>query len=42
MTPKKNGKVAIVNEAGLASLYCGIPYVSTIIWKLYVASFVLI
>jgi hypothetical protein len=42
MTPKKNGNVAIVTEAGFASLYYGIPYVSTINWKLAVASFVLI
>ena len=41
MTPKKNGNVAIVKDAGFASLYYGTPYVSTINWKLAVASFVL-
>jgi hypothetical protein len=30
MTPKKNGKVTVVNIVGLISLYRGTPYVSVI------------
>ena len=38
--PNWNGKVTIVNIAGLTSWYLGIPYVSTICWKGEVKSFI--
>ena len=31
MTPKKNGNETHANKAGFASLYVGVPYVSTIL-----------
>ena len=34
--PKRKGKVAAVNSAGLASRYLGIPYVFTNSWNAYV------
>jgi hypothetical protein len=30
--PKKNGNDAMLMTAGFASLYVGVPYVSTITW----------
>ena len=36
ITPKRNGKVIVVNKDGLAYLYLGVPYVYTISWAEHV------
>ena len=41
MTPKRKGKLMMVNMVGFTSLYFGTPYVSMITWNCSVKEFIL-